>query len=49
MQAASAAHVPIKIGITHGFESAELLQRAGADHIIDSLGELLDLLKQLTR
>lgn len=40
MLAAAAAHVPVRIGITHGFEDKKTLRAAGATHIVDSLAEL---------
>jgi phosphoglycolate phosphatase-like HAD superfamily hydrolase len=44
MLAGHAAQVHTTIGITTGFGSGEELRGAGADHIIDSLQELLLLL-----
>jgi HAD superfamily hydrolase (TIGR01662 family) len=46
--AAHAAGMPC-VAITHGFATQQELEVAGADYIIDSLGELQDLLNQLTR
>ena len=42
--AAKAAGLAITIGITHGFHEREILEKAGADHVIDSLRELPALL-----
>ncbi|CAN5380871.1 HAD family hydrolase [soil metagenome] len=49
MQAAAAAGVPVKVGITHGFEDADLLKAAGADYIIDSLAELPAVIDNLVQ
>jgi pyrophosphatase PpaX len=44
IMAAKAAGLPVTIGITHGFGTKEMLEAAGADHIIDALEELPKLL-----
>lgn len=46
IQAAHGAGVRC-VGITHGFASRQELESAGADYIIDSLGELPDILSKL--
>jgi HAD superfamily hydrolase (TIGR01509 family) len=48
IQAAQAAGVQATIGITHGFGTRTSLEQAGADHIIDSLPELVPLIKKLS-
>lgn len=40
-------NVRATVGITHGFGTREELQSAGADYIIDSLGELTGLIERL--
>jgi HAD superfamily hydrolase (TIGR01549 family) len=45
--AGKAAGVTATIGITHGFGTRETLQAAGADYIIDSLGELVGVIEQI--
>ncbi|MBP9667884.1 HAD-IA family hydrolase [Candidatus Saccharibacteria bacterium] len=40
MQAAVAAGVPVRIGITHGFDDSQTLQEAGATVVVASLADL---------
>lgn len=47
MEASTAAGVPVRVGITHGFEDADALLAAGATHIIDSLETLPQLLSSI--
>jgi pyrophosphatase PpaX len=47
IQAAKAAGLAAAVGITHGFGTEEMLQEAGADYIIASLGELPRTLENL--
>ena len=48
MLSAKEAGVPYRVGITHGFGTAEQLQEAGATHIIVRLAELPPILRGLT-
>ncbi|HEX7368494.1 MAG TPA: HAD-IA family hydrolase [Candidatus Saccharimonadales bacterium] len=45
--AAKAAHLAASVGITHGFSTREQLEQAGADYVIDALGELPAVLEKL--
>lgn len=45
--AGRAAGAGLVVGITHGFGTAEDLQDAGADYVIDSLAELPGLVRQV--
>lgn len=47
VQAARAAGLPAVIGVTHGFATRQDLQAAGADYLIDSLGELPAVMEKI--
>jgi pyrophosphatase PpaX len=47
--AGKSAHVKATIGCTHGFCSRELLEEAGADYVVDSFVEILNVLEKLER
>jgi pyrophosphatase PpaX len=44
IEAGKAAHCALTIGITHGLGSRTSLEEAGADHIVDSLKDILPIL-----
>jgi phosphoglycolate phosphatase len=44
-----AASVGYTIGITHGFGSRAQLKAAGADYVIDSLGEIEGAIEQIKK
>ncbi len=47
MQSAVNAGVETRIGISHGFDDRDSLEKAGATQVIDSLEELMSILKHL--
>jgi len=49
IRAGKAAQLLATIGLTHGFGTREMLETAGADHIIDSFAELIGILDIIGR
>lgn len=45
--AGKAAGCALTIGITHGLGTRESLERAGADHVVDSLHELIPIISSM--
>lgn len=45
IEAGKAAGVAFTVGITHGFSTREVLENAGADHVVDSLKDVVALVR----